>query len=1707
MNAETLAGNRMKRRKAMALIMVITTVALMSMLVVAIFSVTRIEYKATKSYVAARSAKQLADIAVTLTEAQLQNAQNISTGATARTIHATQPGMARVYSATGDFLRGHKLYSSSQMVVTSASESDIFSSANQIPQDWKSTQNLSRFVDLNEPVVRPGLTNGVTAVFFPIIDPRASYTGTNPSTGRTMTAVEGFSYAKATPNITGSGGVVTYNEVVTAADAGNDPNKLRLPMPVEWIYVLQDGTTGALNASNKFISSDGVTIPSATNAIVGRVAFWTDDESCKVNVNTASEPTFFAPPYFYHQRDSKWANFPGIAGEYQRYPGHPATVALSAVLAPGINLDPYAIRADVTNIVSTKDLIYKIIPKVAPGGSAGGTKPFARDDFSSGNNEQTPATMGDITTAKQERLFVNVDEMLFADGISDPTYNYNTTNGRSATSIALPGNNSRLLFDHDTLERSRFFLTANSRSPEFSIHGLPRIAMWPVADEGLGQQRRSTFDNLIALCATLRGKTAGAAVANSYIFRRAQPHHPTHDVTGSSSDYGGSTGLARNSALLNYLYAEMTTLQFPQTSSLGSSNNFGQKYGTDNAAQLAVQFFDYIRCTNLYDGVLARGNDGTSAITGTSGGNLTVLSGTPLYMQKDKISTDRYTFTEQRISAPASGSLNDGTQTQQGSTLLTNNTNVLPGHGQVSPARWQLGTRSYQGMGRMFTLSEIGFQVICTADGKNDKTYPVNCGGILSGGGSAPKALSTREINAVNTGTYPNPATAPPTWINPPNWPNGSKQMGFQRWYSNFPPLTNYKKGTLYGCNPSDNNKHPSYHPGYDPENWNMTLALDTPLLPTQKRVQVMLMLETFCPMAGWTKLYPEWAIVLKSSFVSSIKLNGVPLFPTSTDVIVKSNGNVYEAYDCYSLGGHAGPTAVAGGRSGPGWAGTQIGDDTDPYVSGTARSTSTSRYLDNPGQGDNGHDGLNNWGLISQFVTVDRATPMQLTFGQRDFVISIYDSHSRAGNSGQEVQNIHLSLKDVQLPVPALVYSGERLHNGTPVSYPVNKGEIDYYWYIDTYGRETYRRSMQAPHWWCFNRMGCIKRMTGARNSAYKGTDTGTDILYPTAPALNQTFSSGEEQTCFGRLDTRTGYSNGSLNGTAATTTGSGAGLSLIPYEYSLGMVDENNNPWSGSDVIRTFVPAVGDYRLAATLRDVPNTMWMQHPVWTKVESQNPLNQPRNIHTFTTHVTTTEPGCVLPTTAMMNNYPAMQLNKNQLMVANAPYSDARMPDLPPDAGWAAAANSYGDFDNGIANTRDGPYVNKPDEGNYYIGNFNRYNTTKNFRSGYFFDPWLNSDDWRTGVYMTPNRIVSSPVMFGSLPTGVWPGGSVSTGAVNGSVGYQDGSKPWQTLLFRPYANSNATYGKNVNPGHPGDNNPRDHYLLDLFFMPTVEPYAISEPLSTAGRINLNYQIVPFTNITRSTGLNAVMKGEFMTTIPLGDTNNAKSFYSDTPGAPTGQSAWGSTGDLFWDETRTGKFWHRPIDVTKTLYQFNQKFQHTATGSNQSNRYRGLFRSPSQICEIHLIPDVSKGASAGGGGTTAENIGSIASITANTSGTSLQNIMDQFWQFHPGTGDNTRERPYSNIYNRITTRSNTFRVHMRAQVIGKARSTAVDTLDFTKDAVLSEYRGSSVIERYIDPTDLANPLPDYGATANPLGLPPLETFYKYRTLENKRFSP
>jgi uncharacterized protein (TIGR02600 family) len=430
----------------------------------------------------------------------------------------------------------------------------------------------------------------------------------------------------------------------------------------------------------------------------------------------------------------------------------------------------------------------------------------------------------------------------------------------------------------------------------------------------------------------------------------------------------------------------------------------------------------------------------------------------------------------------------------------------------------------------------------------------------------------------------------------------------------------------------------------------------------------------------------------------------------------------------------------------------------------------------------------------------------------------------------------------------------------------------------------------------------------------------------------------------------------------------------------------------------------------------------------------------------------------------------------------------SRTPDLPPDDEWARAANSFGDFDTGVANAREGPYINKPDEGNFFAGTFTRNSITKFYRSGYFFESWHNSDDWRSGLYMTPNRMISSPVMFGSLPTGVWnTGGDGSGSALTGTSMTDFPSRPWQTLLFRPYIQSQLpAFGAKNN--HPGEAGPKDHLLLDMFFMPVVEPYAISEPLSVAGRVNMNYQIMPFTNIRRATGMAAVMKGEFITAIPDGDPYFSKNFRAQ----PNSQQVW----DQYFDErVSPQKYWHRPINVMETLEQFEEKFNNQLTGPSAS----GLFRSASQICEIHLIPDVSNGTSVASG----ESLPPLEGLSRTTRPTA----MSAFWKNHRVTGDNVKERPYSNLYARLTTRSNTFRVHVRAQVLKKARSSAANEFDSTRDSVLSEYRGSTLLERFIDPTDVANPIPDYAAAGNPLNLPPLDTFYQFRVIESKRFNP
>jgi uncharacterized protein (TIGR02600 family) len=305
---------------------------------------------------------------------------------------------------------------------------------------------------------------------------------------------------------------------------------------------------------------------------------------------------------------------------------------------------------------------------------------------------------------------------------------------------------------------------------------------------------------------------------------------------------------------------------------------------------------------------------------------------------------------------------------------------------------------------------------------------------------------------------------------------------------------------------------------------------------------------------------------------------------------------------------------------------------------------------------------------------------------------------------------------------------------------------------------------------------------------------------------------------------------------------------------------------------------------------------------------------------------------------------------------------------------------------------------------------------------------------------------------------------------------------------------------------------------MDLFWMPVVEPYAISEPFSTAGKVNLNYQMVPFQNyIRRATGIHAVMKGELLAAVPLYDAVRYKNApnkdgtireeYPEQPDAYRTTGAYrdytdGAPGDKdYADKKFPVKVWHRSIDIESrvretsrnvqgTLQQFEDRFMHTAPNKETY----GLFRTASQICEIHLIPK-KVGVPVNDGGDV------------NPAGSYTANQMSSFWSYGTGnpksiTGDNTRERPYANLYGKITTQSNTYKVFMHTQVIRKARSSSVDRFDPSKDSITAEYRGSALIERRIDHND--NRLPDYAANPDATSL---DSFYRFRVLEMKRFNP
>ena len=335
-----------------------------------------------------------------------------------------------------------------------------------------------------------------------------------------------------------------------------------------------------------------------------------------------------------------------------------------------------------------------------------------------------------------------------------------------------------------------------------------------------------------------------------------------------------------------------------------------------------------------------------------------------------------------------------------------------------------------------------------------------------------------------------------------------------------------------------------------------------------------------------------------------------------------------------------------------------------------------------------------------------------------------------------------------------------------------------------------------------------------------------------------------------------------------------------------------------------------------------------------------------------------------------------------------------------------------GDWDNGTGGFPDGPYINKGDEGSIY--------------SAALADclPYYNLSVTNNGMipdanFFTPNRVIPSSMMLGSLSTGVVA------------------MKPWQTLLFRPGP-----------AGHPGLASPPDYLIADLFTMPVVEPYAISEPMASCGKINMNYQIVPFTYITRSTGIQAVLGSEQMLAIP-----NSQSLLYKLPGKASRKPSF-----------------RYPINIDETLKGFTQRFDS-----------HDIFRSAAEICSLWLVPQT--------GNATFNSIG------------------DNWWKDYALTGDNSRERPYADIYPRLTTKSNSYTVHYTVQSLQKRGAADPAIWEEGKDHISGELRGAASIERYLDPSDpmFSKPGNDFATQVAAGTNVSMDSFYKFRVLQEHLF--
>jgi uncharacterized protein (TIGR02600 family) len=1826
-----------------ALIIVLAFLVIITGLVVAFLSSITNESTGSKATADASTTRTLADSTIQLAIAQIRDATTgfarDSNGALVTATNVTwasQPGAIRTYDTRGSNVAVYKLYSSTNMV----ERSGIYNPTNDLPPTNWTTGNIGQWVDLNEPVVAQGVTN------YPIMHPMLAMTNPNSGAVNTTNYVDGFFIA-------------TNNTAVGGTNVQN-----RAAMPVPWLYVLRDGSItvpSSITTNNGLISFSASAIrPTSNNPIVARIAFWTDDETCKLNLNTASEGSFWGTPYYCTSFDVAMAQYPPSAREYNRFPGHPASTCLSPVLwnklgltnpamflsaYPGIPTYPSGIPGYNTlyngalgvasNTLESRsgsyysNILSMISPRYAWGGSEAGSKILVSGMTANTNLLGDGISPSDLSSS---RLYSSVDEFFF-----NPTNSYKNKNLNRASNC-----NSYKIVSGDTnlspqdVACMRFFLTTTSRAPEVNPQNLPKICMWPVA--GLTNKiianpwsqpgnTRTIYDKTIAFSSTLGG--------NLYYTTR-------YDATTSKNDFS-----LRNGVLYSYL---RNCLDQPVPGFPGGSFTT-TKWTSQRADQITTLLFDYIRsCINLHD------------VTGAqfdTNGNIS--------------SQASVIFSYTRPCRP--------TFTTNTTTLaVTTNTVLDPGTGQVVPMVVNNGTK---GIGRFPTLRGASLLFMARAadqpplmlnPDRRPRVFKItgNVATEISNWDGTSTTIPVESLtNIVMKGQAYALVNPMHPWTCPPMQPwvvtnaiitGKTANMSTNNWIfgggKNFTNCESVDGLTFFNktnvlvpqlCTPNnipvladsapantnkdlsstDSSNATALFPIFD-------LSADSVGMPISDGTS-----EASSRTAPYTKTFPCLSSVnpianntegdLESYFWVTAKTNDIkratntagntnysylaatnmvamraitekftnftPLNPARVVIthpglpylsVPSSSTGRYNLTNANFIDGNATNIPLYGTRMEALYlpdlvnvASGQIGMDPNIRLDidhNTLRSFKvngqTMSFPSSPASGSRtggfGRDlegryvyslglqylmgsTLTDPTRVIQTYTTDGsnskliATNQTFEFRSDDLPIK----HEIKTTAGDIVQTANLVFPDATFATPTLpctTYKEIEQSSASPRCYPPDRA----FYLVVTQpsfhisrpndrltaplGRDQFEERYNIPSYmncsessrsnsWFPSPMGVSYSSQTHDDSYFWYTRGMNRITADTIQSVELKYGDPRIVSCLTNIPTNAYAPNPNYGDTNQYTIRGWPVYLRNAHSMRSGRMPINGGMYGSFMVVTNssgvwtnsylYPPMVrGWYRSGTKSLStfVPPSARMMGEITFDNSAPNIFTNPNNFC-----------GYMIP--RMWDDINPEGFSSYPFASSDCSFNNTNSP-------FFTIWSKGGDFDNGIAANPDGPMINKVDEGMGATNNWQGKSVVPYFTV-------VNPKPAGSNTF-SPNRMVASPVIFGSLPTldNAWAPANPVLTITNSS---------WQTLQFSPnpnaldtnfFARRTSSNGYSDAGMRPNNSVLPDHLLLDYFWMPVVEPYPISEPFSTAGKVNMNYAIAPFSYINRDSAMRGVLKSVMISAVDdrwsydyklrnlLYFDDNDACIFSDprTNNTPAGIMNNQSYNDL---ASNTGQFYfHYPIHLNETLKQFDYRFTNGTTNYISTNATGDLFRSPSEICTLWLYP------------ARLTNTVPFSATNSLVSWDVASSNIERWWYDSPGmfrkglTGDNVRERPYNYLYPRLTTKSNTYQIHYRVQLLKQSLS-AISTWPSTprsrdasgwtlfidpsntsrtiRDQVVGELRGSATIERYIDPSDTS--LPDFAASnaastnnfTNPACI--MDTYYKFRVFNFKVFTP